>query len=131
MVHFVGAGSGAADLITVRGAKLLGEADVEDWQLKKLENGFLKEIGEAPSTEEKQERLAQAIRDGKITFFAARRGYRAVGMCSVSRCFPPSPAQMSGYSMIFTLSLCSAKKALPGCWHKRRKNGARKTPLPA
>ena len=29
MVHFVGAGSGAADLITVRGAKLLGEADVE------------------------------------------------------------------------------------------------------
>ena len=28
MVHFVGAGSGASDLITVRGAKLLGEADV-------------------------------------------------------------------------------------------------------
>lgn len=28
MVHFVGAGSGAPDLITLRGAKLLGEADV-------------------------------------------------------------------------------------------------------
>lgn len=28
MVHFVGAGSGAADLITVRGTRLLGEADV-------------------------------------------------------------------------------------------------------
>ena len=28
MVHFVGAGSGAADLITVRGARLLGAADV-------------------------------------------------------------------------------------------------------
>lgn len=28
MVHFVGAGSGGADLITVRGARLLGEADV-------------------------------------------------------------------------------------------------------
>ena len=28
MVHFVGAGSGAADLITVRGAKLLSQADV-------------------------------------------------------------------------------------------------------
>ena len=28
MVHFVGAGSGNADLITVRGARLLGEADV-------------------------------------------------------------------------------------------------------
>ena len=28
MVHFVGAGSGAADLITVRGSRLLGKADV-------------------------------------------------------------------------------------------------------
>ena len=28
MVHFIGAGCGAADLITVRGARLLGEADV-------------------------------------------------------------------------------------------------------
>ena len=62
-------------------------ADPEDWQLKKLENGFLREIGEAPSTEETQEQLAQAIRDGKITFFVAKRGYRAVGMCSISRCF--------------------------------------------
>ena len=62
-------------------------ADPEDWQLKKLENGFLKEIGETPATEEKQERLAQAIRDGKITFFVAKRGYRTVGMCSVAKCF--------------------------------------------
>ena len=28
MVHFVGAGCGAADLITVRGARLIAEADV-------------------------------------------------------------------------------------------------------
>ena len=62
-------------------------ADPKDWQLKKLENGFLKEIGESPATEEKQEQLAQAFRDGKITFFVAKRGYRAVGMCSVAKCF--------------------------------------------
>ena len=61
--------------------------DPEDWQLKKLENGFLKEIGEEPATEEKQEQLAQAIQDGKITFFVAKRGYRTVGMCSVAKCF--------------------------------------------
>ena len=30
-MHFVGAGSGAADLITVRGARLLSEADVVIW----------------------------------------------------------------------------------------------------
>ena len=62
-------------------------SDPEDWQLKKLENGFLKEIGEQMLTEEKQEKLQQAIRDGKITFFMAKRGYRAAGMCSVAKCF--------------------------------------------
>ena len=29
MIHFVGAGSGAADLITLRGKKFLEEADVK------------------------------------------------------------------------------------------------------
>ena len=62
-------------------------SDPEDWQLTKLENGFLKEIGEEPATEEKQDQLAQAVRDGKITFFVAKRGYRAVGMCSVAKYF--------------------------------------------
>ena len=28
MIHFIGAGPGGEDLITVRGARLLGEADV-------------------------------------------------------------------------------------------------------
>ncbi len=62
-------------------------SDPEDGQLKGLENGFLKEIGEAPSTKEQQERLARAILAGKITFFMAKCGSRAVGMCSVARCF--------------------------------------------
>lgn len=59
----------------------------EDWQLRKLENGFLLEIGEAALTKEKQASLSQAIRDGRITFFLARRGCRAVGMCSAATCF--------------------------------------------
>ena len=62
-------------------------SDPEDWQLKKLENGFLAEIGEKALTEAQQEQLSRAIRDGKITFFLAKRGYRAVGMCSVAKCF--------------------------------------------
>lgn len=62
-------------------------SDPEDWQIKKLENGFLKEIGEQTLTEEQQARLAQAIRDEKITFFTAKRSCRTVGMCSVARCF--------------------------------------------
>ena len=62
-------------------------ADPDDRQFKTLENGFLREIGEPPATKEKQERLARAIRDGKITFFVAKHGHRAVGMCSVAKCF--------------------------------------------
>ena len=61
--------------------------DPEDWQLRKLENGFRAEIGEAPLLKTQQEALTRAIRDGRITFFLAKRGYRAVGMCSVTRCF--------------------------------------------
>lgn len=61
--------------------------DGDDWQLLKLMNGFLAEIGEECLTEEKQEQLQQAVREGKITFFLAKRGSRAVGMCSVSRSY--------------------------------------------
>ena len=62
-------------------------AEPADWQLLKLENGFKKDIGEESLTNEKQRLLQQAIREGKITFFVAKRGYRAVGMCSVAKCY--------------------------------------------
>ena len=61
--------------------------DPTDWQLLKLENGFKKDIGEEPLTEEQQTQLQQAIKDGKITFFIAKRGCRAIGMCSVAKCY--------------------------------------------
>lgn len=60
-------------------------SDPEDWQLRKLENGFKKEIGEEVLTQEKQRLLQEAVKQGKITFFVARRGCRAVGMCSVAK----------------------------------------------
>ena len=56
-------------------------------QLLRLINGFKKDIGEEPLTEEKQQRLQQAIKDGRITFFIAKRSCRAVGMCSAVECF--------------------------------------------
>lgn len=62
-------------------------SDPENWQLMKLRNGFLAAIGEEAMTEERQDRLRRAVRDREITFFVARRKSRAVGMCSVSRCF--------------------------------------------
>lgn len=61
--------------------------DPEDWQLLKLMNGFLAEIGEECLTEEKQKLLQSAIRERKITVFLAKRGYRAVGMCTVTTSF--------------------------------------------
>lgn len=58
--------------------------DPVDWQLLKLENGFKREIGEKSLTKIQQKQLQQAVRVGRITFFFAKRGYRAVGMCSVA-----------------------------------------------
>lgn len=56
-------------------------------QLRRLENGFLAEIQEEAMDDGKWNRLVRAIRERQITFFLARRGYRAIGMCSVSACF--------------------------------------------
>lgn len=86
--------------------------DSEDWQLKKLENGFLKEIGEQVLTEEKQEQLGQAIRDGKITFFVAKRGYRTVGMCSVAKCFSTFACSDTGVFDDFYIEPVFRKKGI-------------------
>ena len=61
--------------------------DPTDWQLLKLENGFKREIGEEALTKLQQKQLQQAVQKGRITFFIAKRGYRSVGMCSVSSYF--------------------------------------------
>lgn len=53
-------------------------------RLPELENSFRAEIGEAPLDDAAADRLTQAVREGKIVFFLARRGERAVGMCSVA-----------------------------------------------
>lgn len=47
MIHFVGAGSGAEDLITVRGSRLLGEADVIIYAGSLVNPGLLKYKKEA------------------------------------------------------------------------------------
>ena len=61
--------------------------DPADWQLRKLENGYLSEIGEPLLTEESTERLRAAVEQGHIRFLLAYRGCRAVGMCSVAENF--------------------------------------------
>lgn len=61
--------------------------DPADWQLKKLMQGYLAEIGEEPAPEEALERLEKAVGEGRIAFFLALRGTRAVGMCSVAAHF--------------------------------------------
>ena len=61
--------------------------DPADWQLRKLENGYLAEIGEPLLTEESTERLRAAVEQGHIRFLLASRGCRAVGMCSVAENF--------------------------------------------
>ncbi|MBQ7871087.1 MAG: GNAT family N-acetyltransferase [Oscillospiraceae bacterium] len=58
--------------------------DGTDGQLLHLLGSFLAEIGETALDEARQERLAAAVREGRTRFFLARRGSRAVGLCSVS-----------------------------------------------
>lgn len=55
----------------------------DEWQLLRLENGFRAAVGEESLGNEGQQRLLQAVREGRIAFFLAKRGSRAVGMCSV------------------------------------------------
>lgn len=57
------------------------------WQFKKLQNGFLKEIREEIADDAKTKRLIEAVKAKKIIFFLAKRGYRVVGMCSVTISF--------------------------------------------
>lgn len=87
-------------------------SDPEDWQLLKLENGFLAEIGEQTMTEERQAQLQQAIRDGRITFFMARRGCRAVGMCSVAKCFSTFACSDNGAFEDFYIEPVFRKKGI-------------------
>ena len=75
--------SSGAGAVHPRGAA----AGSGDWQLRKLENGYLSEIGEPLLTEESTERLRAAVEQGHIRFLLAYRGCRAVGMCSVAENF--------------------------------------------
>ena len=62
MIHFVGAGPGAEDLITVRGQRLLREADVIIYAGSLVNPGLLKEAGEAVSYTHLDVYKRQAIR---------------------------------------------------------------------
>lgn len=105
--------------------------DPTDWQLLKLENGFKCEIGEESLTKIQQKQLQQAVREGRITFFMAKRGYRAVGMCSVAAYYSTFPARMWACLRIFTLNPHSGTVEPHGSWRKQRKAGAEKTILQA
>lgn len=63
----------------------------EDWQLRRLENGFLHEIGEEKMDDARFGRLLSAMRDRRIQFFFAKTGMQTVGMASVVRSFSTFP----------------------------------------
>ncbi len=75
MVHFVGAGSGAADLITVRGARLLKEADVVIYAGSLVNPEVLRYVGQGcqvynsaeMTLEQVLEVMKQAEGEGKTT----------------------------------------------------------------
>ncbi len=56
-------------------------------QILELMDGYKAAIGEEPLAQAQKEALAAAIEAGRITFLLAKRGWRAVGMCSVCETF--------------------------------------------
>ena len=73
------------------------ELRAEDfWQLLRLESGFRAAVGEESLGSEGQQRLLQAVREGRIAFFLAKRGRRAVGMCSVVLSFSTFECAQTG-----------------------------------
>lgn len=77
-----------------------------DGQLFRLENSFRRSVGEEPLTEAEKERLADAVRAGRIVFFAAKRKTRAVGLCSVSAGFSTFACGAVGSFEDFYLEPC-------------------------
>ena len=63
-------------------------------------------------TEEGRKRLSQAVKDGKITFFVAKRGYRSVGMCSVAECFSTFACGSTGVFEDFYVEPVFRKKGI-------------------
>ena len=92
MIHFVGAGSGAVDLITVRGQKLLEEADIvvyagslvnpellkncqKDCQIYNSAKMTLEEVTEVMISGEKQEKKVVRLHTGDPCLYGAIRIY--------------------------------------------------------
>ena len=88
MIHFVGAGSGAVDLITVRGQKLLKEADIvvyagslvnpellkncqKDCQIYNSAKMTLEEVMEVMISGEKQEKKVVRLHTGDPCLYGA------------------------------------------------------------
>ena len=65
-------------------------------ELWTMENAFLKAVGEDEMTLERFQRLAEAVKDETIIFFAARMNGTLIGMCSVSPCFSTFACKTSG-----------------------------------
>lgn len=99
--------------------------DPDDWQLRKLENGFKREIGEDVLTSSQQKRLQQAVKEGSITFFIAKRGIAPWACAALLHTTRRSPAQTRAYMRIFISNLPSGARALRENWQKRRSAGAR------
>ena len=84
----------------------------DDWQLKKLMQGYLAEIGEDCASEEALERLEEATAAGEIVFFLAYLGSRAVGMCSVAAHFSTFSCGRVGVFEDFYIEPVFRKKGL-------------------
>ena len=65
-------------------------------ELRALQIAYKRSIGEDAPGPEELDRLAAALREGSIRFYACREGGRLVGCCSVSTVFSTFDYRLSG-----------------------------------
>jgi GNAT superfamily N-acetyltransferase len=67
--------------------------EIREWEAGRLErlwpllNAYMREINEAPLDADGVNRIREAIRSGRISFFVAQDSGTPVGMCSLSTAF--------------------------------------------
>ena len=117
MVHFIGAGPGAPDLITVRGQKLLGEADIIIYAGSLVNPALLDLKKEGCVVYNSATMTLEQVIDVMKEAESSTREIRACTVQSANRLMRSMP--LESLTMTVRVSALSAERLLPLKWNIR------------